>query len=112
MSVRAPFRQTHLVPAAPRPPHELAGTVRADVAELLGAQAAERALEAADVRLAVLRQRDTAPLALGPKLESHHETLATGAARSSASQPTSRARAASSAAAPPRRPKSRFAHRR
>jgi hypothetical protein len=109
----AAFRKALLLGRlAPRPSHELAAAVRALVGKLLGAEAAEGALEATDVCLAVRSQRDAAPLALAPKLEGHHETLATGAARSSASQPTSRSRSASSAAAPPRRPKSRFAHRR
>src|SRR5919201_2289888 len=97
---------------APGTAHQFASAVRAHVCQLLHTASTEGALEAADVRLAVRSQHDAAPLALAAQLEHHHDTAGFGAVRSSASQPTSRARAASSAAAPPRSPKSRFAHRR
>ena len=56
--------------------HELAAAVRADALHLLGARNAERALERADARLAVGRERGAAALADGSHLERHQRLAA------------------------------------
>lgn len=56
---------------AARPRDELAAAVRADVAERGGALPAERALVAADRRLAVRSDRSGAALAGGSHLQGH-----------------------------------------
>src|SRR5439155_17519724 len=57
---------------SPRPGDELAGTVRADARQFVGARHTKCAFERADARLAVGLERSATPLAHGSHLERHH----------------------------------------